>query len=194
MTARSWYSSTIRFLVANGYTKVPVLLFASWVVHHSRGILNDITCWTLRLRSIVYDSPKRLDRCLVSLVLTAGDRRTDIGYKGENQHMIVFSLNNEIKALLTVGWTNYGRDSEVKATYFCLTFCSWSSCSDNSLTESCCFLRRAASWVSPWRCASSRSRRSFCSSASRFLFTSSCKAFPLRVYIPIGRSLLIDKL
>ena len=66
-------------------------------------------------------------------------------------------------------WERFGAEVE---TDLCLAFCSCSSWSDISLTESCCFLRRAEIWDSLWICASSRSRRSFCSSASRFLFNS----------------------
>ena len=57
-------------------------------------------------------------------------------------------------------------------TDFCLAFCSWSTCSVSSLTASCCFLRSPAICASLCSWASSKSRRSFCSSASRFLFRS----------------------
>ena len=60
----------------------------------------------------------------------------------------------------------------IDTTDLCLAFCSCSSWSDISLTESCCFLRRAEICDSLCTWASSKSRRSFCSSASRFLFNS----------------------
>jgi len=59
-----------------------------------------------------------------------------------------------------------------RSTDFCLAFCSWSTCSVSSLTASCCFLRSPAICASLCSWASSKSRRSFCSSASRFLFRS----------------------
>ncbi|KFV49823.1 hypothetical protein N328_05862, partial [Gavia stellata] len=56
---------------------------------------------------------------------------------------------------------------------FCLTRCRLSICSLSSATLSACFFRRAAAVDSCCRVASSRSRRSFRNSASRFLFISS---------------------
>ncbi|TNN43809.1 hypothetical protein EYF80_046016 [Liparis tanakae] len=55
---------------------------------------------------------------------------------------------------------------------FCLTRCRLSICSPISATLSACFLRRAAEVASCCRVDSSRSRRSFWNSASRFLFIS----------------------
>ncbi|KFO87473.1 hypothetical protein N320_02415, partial [Buceros rhinoceros silvestris] len=56
---------------------------------------------------------------------------------------------------------------------FCLTRWRLSSCSPSSATLSACFLRRAAAVASCCSVASSRSRRIFWNSASRFLLSSS---------------------
>ena len=55
---------------------------------------------------------------------------------------------------------------------FCLTLCRLSICSPSSATLSACFFRSVAAVASCCRVASSRSRRSFWNSASRFLFIS----------------------
>ncbi len=55
---------------------------------------------------------------------------------------------------------------------FCLTRWRLSICSPSSATVSACFLRRPAAVASCWSVDSSRSRRSFWNSASRFLFIS----------------------
>ena len=55
---------------------------------------------------------------------------------------------------------------------FCLTLWRLSICSPSSAVLSACFLRRAAAVASWCSVASSRSRRSFRNSASRFLFIS----------------------
>ncbi|KFW76107.1 hypothetical protein N305_07092, partial [Manacus vitellinus] len=55
---------------------------------------------------------------------------------------------------------------------FCLTRCRLSICSPSSAVLSACFLRRAAAVASCCSVASSRSRRIFWNSASRFLFIS----------------------
>ncbi|KFW02007.1 hypothetical protein N327_09881, partial [Fulmarus glacialis] len=56
---------------------------------------------------------------------------------------------------------------------FCLTRCRLSICSLSSATLSACFLRSAAAVASCCSVASSRSRRIFWNSASRFLLSSS---------------------
>ncbi|KFU85013.1 hypothetical protein M959_08826, partial [Chaetura pelagica] len=55
---------------------------------------------------------------------------------------------------------------------FCFTRCRLSICSPSSAVLSACFLRRAAAVASCCSVASSRSRRIFWNSASRFLFIS----------------------
>ena len=83
-----------------------------------------------------------------------------------------FTLALAIVCILLVRSSTSIFSSVLSFSTFCLTRWRLSICSPSAATVSACFLRRTAPVASCCRDDSSRSRRSFWSSASRFLFIS----------------------
>lgn len=102
---------------------------------------------------------------------------------------VKIALYKNTKILFKLCYLKFG----FKSTYLDLAFWSWSIWSAISLAASCCFLRRADTWASWWRVDSSKSRRSFKSSCSLFLFNSiyNIETFILQLFVCLFMKLII---